>query len=63
MFRALRISLAAALLVFTPLAASAQRANGITVLAAASLTNALEEIGRRYEAQSGRRVISPLPAR
>lgn len=57
MFRALRISLAAALLVFTPLAASAQRANGITVLAAASLTNALEEIGRRYEAQSGRRVI------
>ena len=57
MFRALRISLAAALLVLTPFAASAQRANGITVLAAASLTNALEDIGRRYEAQSGRRVI------
>jgi molybdate transport system substrate-binding protein len=39
-----------------PVGAFAQSAKGITVLAAASLTNALQEIGTHYEAASGTRV-------
>jgi len=57
-----RASLAAALLVVLPFASSAQSARGVTVLAAASLTNVLQEMGRSYEAASGRRVTFSFAA-
>jgi ABC-type molybdate transport system substrate-binding protein len=41
--RRLRLCLATALLALTPLAAPAQSARGITVLAASSLTNAIAQ--------------------
>jgi molybdate transport system substrate-binding protein len=55
--RGLRVSLAAALFVLTPFVASAQNARGITVLAAASLTNVLQEVGKRYEADNNGKTV------
>ena len=60
--RLLRASLGAALLLLAPIASFAQGQNGITVLAAASLTNVLQEIGRRYESQSGNKVAFSFAA-
>src|SRR5882724_2731315 len=54
--RGLRVGLAAALLTLMPLASFAQSGPGITVLAAASLTNVLQEVGKRYESASGKKV-------
>ncbi len=54
--RGLRVGLAAALLTLMPLASFAQSERGITVLAAASLTNVLQEVGKRYESASGKKV-------
>jgi molybdate transport system substrate-binding protein len=46
-----------------PFAASAQNARGITVLAAASLTNVMQDIGKRYEADnSGKTVVFSFAA-
>jgi molybdate transport system substrate-binding protein len=54
----LRAALAAVLLLMmAPAAARAQNSGGITVLAAASLTDVLENIGRSYEATTHRRVV------
>ena len=47
----------AALLLVLPFAARAQTGNGITVLAAASLTNVMQEIGKTYEASAGQKVV------
>jgi molybdate transport system substrate-binding protein len=47
---------AVALLLLSPLTFAAQTTDRITVLAAASLTDALQEIGKAYEASTGRRV-------
>jgi molybdate transport system substrate-binding protein len=54
--RGLRVGLAAAVLVLMPLVSFAQSGRGITVLAAASLTNVLQEVGKRYESASGKTV-------
>ncbi len=54
-----RLVMAAMLLVLAPLAA---RAADITVFAAASLTDALQEIGQSYEAQSGHTVAFSFAA-
>jgi len=56
MIRLLRALLVTALFLLTPPASFAQSPNGITVLAAASLTNVLQEIAKSYEAESGRKV-------
>jgi molybdate transport system substrate-binding protein len=48
---------AATLLLVMPFAAAAQTDRGITVLAAASLTNVMQEIGKTYEASTGRHVV------
>jgi len=53
--RWMRASFAAVLLLVLPAAASAQSGR-ITVLAAASLTNVLQDVGKRYETASGRHV-------
>jgi molybdate transport system substrate-binding protein len=50
-------ALAAALLMLLPFAALAQSGSAITVLAAASLSNVLQDVGMRYEAATGRKVI------
>jgi molybdate transport system substrate-binding protein len=50
-------AIAAALLMLLPLAARAQSRNAITVLAAASLSNVLQDVGLRYEAATGNKVI------
>ena len=55
-FRGSHIGLVAALLVLLPFASFAQSARGITVLAAASLTNVLQEVGKRYESENGKKV-------
>ena len=54
--RGVRVGLAAALLTLMPVASFAQSGRGITVLAAASLTNVLQEVGKRYESASGKKV-------
>jgi len=51
------LAIAASLLILLPFAALAQSANGITVLAAASLTNVLQDVGNRYEAATGKKVV------
>src|SRR5258708_18589244 len=58
----LRVSLAVALLVLTPFVAFAQGARSVTVLAAASLTNVLQEVGKRYESESGKTVAFSFAA-
>ena len=60
--RGLRVGLAAALLVLMPLASFAQSGGAITVLAAASLTNVLQEVGKRYESGSGKKVVFSFAA-
>ncbi len=60
--RGLRVSLAVALLVLTPFVALAQGARPITVLAAASLTNVLQEVGKGYESGSGKKVAFSFAA-
>ena len=54
--RWLRKFAVAGLLLLLPFAAAAQNAGGITVLAAASLTNVMQDIATRYEAATGRKV-------
>ena len=56
-FARLRAGLAAVLLVLLPVSAVSQSRDSVTVLAAASLTNAMQDIGKAYEAASGRRVV------
>src|SRR6266478_5869420 len=60
--RGLRVSLAVALLVLTPFVAFAQGVSSVTVLAAASLTNVLQEVGKRYELGSGKKVAFSFAA-
>ena len=55
--RWLRTIAAAALLLLLPFAAQAQTEDPITVLAAASLTNVMQEIGKTYQAETGKRVV------
>lgn len=52
-----RAILAAAFFALLPGAAPAQSGGAITVLAAASLTDAMQEIGKAYEAASGKTVV------
>ena len=47
----------AAFLLLQPLTAQAQTGQSITVLAAASLTNVMQEIGKSYEASAGKTVV------
>src|SRR3977135_3648670 len=60
--RGLRVGLAAALLALMTLASSAQSGRSVTVLAAASLTNVLQEVGKRYESASGKKVVFSFAA-
>jgi len=53
----LRAVIAVALLLGPPAAAKAREGDGITVLAAASLTDVMQNLGKSYEAASGKRVI------
>ncbi|HXJ00231.1 MAG TPA: molybdate ABC transporter substrate-binding protein [Micropepsaceae bacterium] len=46
-----------ALLLLVPVAAQAQAPGSITVLAAASLTDVMQEIGRNYQATTGKKVV------
>src|SRR5450432_2048395 len=55
--RWLRGTAAATLLLLLPFAAQAQTRDGITVLAAASLTNVMQEIGKTYQASTGKKVV------
>jgi molybdate transport system substrate-binding protein len=48
---------AATLLLVRPFAAQAQSGDGITVLAAASLTNVMQEIGKTYQASTGKKIV------
>jgi molybdate transport system substrate-binding protein len=50
-------AIAAALLMLLPFAALAQSGPAITVLAAASLSNVLQEVGMRYQAATGKKVV------
>jgi molybdate transport system substrate-binding protein len=54
--RGLCVRLVAAFLALMPVTAFAQSGRAITVLAAASLTNVLQELGKRYESASGKTV-------
>ena len=60
--RTLRALLAAALVVLLPVAVAAREADRVTVLAAASLTDALQQIGKSYETASGKRVVFSFAA-
>ena len=57
--RSLRRWLTAALLALTPLAA---HADGITVFAAASLTDALGDVGKTYQAKTGKSAVFSFAA-
>jgi molybdate transport system substrate-binding protein len=48
---------AAALLLVLPFAAQAQTGDSITVLAAASLTNVMQELGKTYQASTGKKIV------
>jgi molybdate transport system substrate-binding protein len=58
-FRKTRLAVGAMLLVFAPLAA---RAADVTVFAAASLTDALNDVGKAYQAKSGKVVAFSFAA-
>jgi molybdate transport system substrate-binding protein len=45
-----------------PIVSWAQTGRGITVLAAASLTNVMQEVGKRYEAATGKKVVFSFAA-
>jgi molybdate transport system substrate-binding protein len=60
--RGLRVGLAAVLLALLPLASFAQTGRSITVLAAASLTNVMQDVGKRYETASGKKVVFSFAA-
>src|ERR1700716_3150143 len=60
--RGSRVSLAAALLVLLPFVAFAQSGRSVTVLAAASLTNVMQDVGKRYETASGKKVAFSFAA-
>jgi len=47
----------ATLLLVLPFAAQAQTGGSITVLAAASLTNVMQEIGKSYQAATGKKIV------
>ena len=55
--RGLRLGLIAALLALMPVASSAQSGRAITVLAAASLTDVMQDIAKRYETATGKKVV------
>jgi molybdate transport system substrate-binding protein len=59
-FRNMPVVLLAAALVFASLPAAAD--DHITVFAAASLTNALQDIGQRYEAKTGGKIVFSFAA-
>ncbi len=59
MFRPFRACFAAALIAILPLAAHAA---SVTVFAAASLTDALQEIGKAYQAKTGQTVVFSFAA-
>ena len=50
-------ALAAGLLLVSPFAAAAQNKDSVTVLAAASLTNVMQDIGKAYESSTGKHVV------
>ena len=56
-FRRLTAVLAAVLLLINSGLAAAQNRDSITVLAAASLTNVMQDIGKAYETTAGKRVV------
>ncbi len=60
--RGLLLCLAAALFALVPASSFAQGGRGITVLAAASLTNVMQDVGKRYEAASGKKVVFSFAA-
>jgi molybdate transport system substrate-binding protein len=59
LFRKARFALAAAVFLFVPLAAHAA---DLTVFAAASLTDAMQEVGKSWEAKSGHTVVFSFAA-
>ena len=54
--RWLRVAIALLLLIAAPVTAPARETGGITVFAAASLTDVMQQIGKNYEAVSGKHV-------
>jgi molybdate transport system substrate-binding protein len=60
--RGLRLCLATALLALVPLMSFAQTGRTITVLAAASLTNVMQDVGKRYETANGKKVAFSFAA-
>jgi molybdate transport system substrate-binding protein len=60
--RVLGACLAAALVALMPVDAFAQTGRTITVLAAASLTNVMQDVGKRYETASGKKVVFSFAA-
>src|SRR5436190_10835803 len=53
----LRTAITILLLLAAPVAAKARETGGITVFAAASLTDVMQEIGKTYEAATGKHVV------
>jgi len=60
--RWLKRAVSVALILLLPFAARAQTEGGITVLAAASLANVMQEIGRNYQTATGKRVTFSFAA-
>jgi molybdate transport system substrate-binding protein len=60
--RWLKRAASATLLALLPFAAQAQGRDGIIVLAAASLTNVMQQIGTNYQATTGKRVVFSFAA-
>src|SRR5262245_12000454 len=62
MLRAAAAALLVALVLVLPRSASAQGADRVTVFAAASLTDALQEIGTAYQKERGKRIVFSFAA-
>ena len=60
--RGFRVCLAAALLALLPFVSFAQSGRSTTVLAAASLTDVMQDLGRRYESARGKKVVFSFAA-
>ena len=60
--RAFCVSVMAALLACSPTLAAERQTGRVTVLAAASLTDAMQQIGRSYEAANGSRIVFSFAA-